>query len=473
MLLGLVASALVMSAPAMGTDTDDPEAVNEVVLQLTGSAQLNELAAAGYDLEHDARRVPNGVEAPALVTASQRAELEALGIPIIAKADRWTWDLSGTDIPATLSKRAPAAPSSTSAAESFAAYFSSLGTLVDEVKPPVRIVRADYFTTKGQGFLYVEARSGQTTTGNIGMQLANDAGPGTPLGAFRTMQIFTDSGVYMFHRNLFKVSARPSAIRVTSPLGAADGFVSDWLQTPVTPLTDLPGYQSDFVPIYTPPEAVYARFDEIARQYPKIAEIVALPNKTNGYQRKAQGTLFANATTLSAATAAGASAIRVASTTGLAAGSVISIDNGANQERRTIATIVTPNPAAPAPNVTLTQPLTLAHANAAPVYGAASATSLQDAAAASAIGDPRCEHDRARGRHADLDRPRREPGTAHDRHDHHAEPGGSRPERHPDPAADAGACERRAGVLRSRLRQLAGHGGAVGRRRPDHQGMGP
>ena len=182
------------------------------------------------------------------------------------------------------------------------------------------------------------------------------------------MQIFTDSGVYMFHRNLFKVSVaaeRRSASRARS--APPTGFVSDWLETPVTPLTDLPGYQSDFIPIYTPPEAVYARFDEIARQYPKIAEIVALPNKTNGYQRKAQATLAANATTLQGATAAGASAIRVASTTGLVAGARISVDTGANQERRTIATIVTPNPANPAPNVTLTSPLTLAHANAASV----------------------------------------------------------------------------------------------------------
>ena len=47
------------------------------------------------------------------------------------------------------------------------------------------------------------------------------------------------------------------------------------------------------------------------------------------------------------------------------------IDTGAAQETATIATIVTPAPASPAPNVTLTAPLANAHAAAAAVQGIA------------------------------------------------------------------------------------------------------
>ncbi len=47
------------------------------------------------------------------------------------------------------------------------------------------------------------------------------------------------------------------------------------------------------------------------------------------------------------------------------------IDTGAGQETATIATIVTPAPAAPAPNVTLTAPLANAHAATAAVAGTA------------------------------------------------------------------------------------------------------
>ena len=56
-------------------------------------------------------------------------------------------------------------------------------------------------------------------------------------------------------------------------------------------MTAAPGYQSDFVNDYKTPQQVYARFEEIAQQYPDIAEIVPLKNKTNGYQRKAQATI--------------------------------------------------------------------------------------------------------------------------------------------------------------------------------------
>src|SRR4051812_265073 len=76
-------------------------------------------------------------------------------------------------------------------------------------------------------------------------------------------------------------------------------------------------------------------------------------------------------TTLNAASAAGATAIRLASTNGRAAGDKLTIDTGANQEIATIASIVTPAPAAPTPNVNLTAPLALAHTSGAAVVAQA------------------------------------------------------------------------------------------------------
>ena len=74
-------------------------------------------------------------------------------------------------------------------------------------------------------------------------------------------------------------------------------------------------------------------------------------------------------TTLNQASAAGATAIRLSSTAGRSAGDLLVIDTGAGQETATIATIVTPAPASPAPNVTLTAPLANAHAAGAAVRG--------------------------------------------------------------------------------------------------------
>src|SRR4051812_15603495 len=76
-------------------------------------------------------------------------------------------------------------------------------------------------------------------------------------------------------------------------------------------------------------------------------------------------------TTLNQAAAAGATAVRLTSTTGRSAGDSLLIDTGAGQETATIATIVTPAPAAPAPNVTLTAPLANAHAANVAVAGTA------------------------------------------------------------------------------------------------------
>jgi type 1 glutamine amidotransferase len=74
------------------------------------------------------------------------------------------------------------------------------------------------------------------------------------------------------------------------------------------------------------------------------------------------------ATTLSVAAAAGATGVRLASTTGRIAGDVLVLDNGDIRETVTIASVVTPAPASPNPNVTLAAPLVNAHAAAAPVF---------------------------------------------------------------------------------------------------------
>ncbi|MCW3819740.1 M14 family metallopeptidase [Micromonospora sp. DR5-3] len=282
----LVGSVLMATAPA-GADPagstatagsgrshlEDSESVRLVRIQLTGADMLDKVVAAGFDLEHGLRRVPSGIEGEAVVSTEQIAELKAMGVEILGDDEGFAWsDEADGGIRALRAQAVqPAGHEAT-----------------------VRIVRADWFTTKGQGFLYVEARTtdGQQTNPIVTMQLENDSGAGTTFGFARTMSRFVDSGQYMFHRNLFKLDTRPNQIRVTSSTGgAATGYVSNWLEDGPPPLTANPGYQSDFIDGYKHPQQLYSRAEEIARQYPDIAEIVYLPNKTNGYQRKAQATI--------------------------------------------------------------------------------------------------------------------------------------------------------------------------------------
>src|SRR4029079_5533998 len=90
------------------------------------------------------------------------------------------------------------------------------------------------------------------------------------------------------------------------------------------------------------------------------------PAATNGYRRKAMGTFAYTSTTLSAATAVGATNIKVASVTGLATGGSITVDpQGANPETVTITTVGTTG--AGGTGVSFTPALAFAHASGAQV----------------------------------------------------------------------------------------------------------
>ncbi len=151
-------------------------------------------------------------------------------------------------------------------------------------------------------------------------------------------------------------------------------------------------------------------------------------------------------TTLSVASIAGATGIRVASTTGLTAGDTLTIDTAGNVETDTIASIPSPAPASPSPNVLLNSALTLPHASGG-----------------------QQGHRRRHGHHAHR-RPGQPPRCGRagqvQRHRHHARR-----------RIDAGARRRGAGTrpwLRHRVLHCADEGARLGRHgleprhRPDH-----
>jgi hypothetical protein len=75
-------------------------------------------------------------------------------------------------------------------------------------------------------------------------------------------------------------------------------------------------------------------------------------------------------TTMTVASAAGATGVRAANRTGFKAGDTIKVDAGtANQEIRTVASVAATNPPSPSPNILLTEPLSLAHAVGAVLAG--------------------------------------------------------------------------------------------------------
>ncbi|QOC91594.1 hypothetical protein [Micromonospora craniellae] len=173
-------------ADTLRSHLDAHDQVSHVRVQLSGADMVDKVVAAGFDLEHGLTRVPDGIEGEVAVTAEQRVALEAMGVKILADDEGFEWsDEADGGLPASAARTLAAAGHDNT----------------------VRIARADWFTTKGQGFLYVEARTteGSQTAPIVGMHVENDSGKGTEFAFARTMSRFVDSGQYMFHRNLFKL----------------------------------------------------------------------------------------------------------------------------------------------------------------------------------------------------------------------------------------------------------------------------
>ena len=225
------------------------------------------------DLEHSGVRVPNGIEVDAhrdrrrrswtLVARGRRDPRAGPGVQVERRADR------------------------ASSRRSAAATRCCRG----RPTPTVRVVRADYFTTKGQGFLYVEARTtqGEQTDPIVGMTLENDTGPGhgvhlgahdEPLRRLRRLHVPPQPVQG-------RARGRPDPRHLEHRRRQAIGKVSDWLRD-VTPLTATPATSRTSSTSTSTRSSSTRASRRSPQQYPDIAEIVALPNKTNGYQRKAQ-----------------------------------------------------------------------------------------------------------------------------------------------------------------------------------------
>ena len=161
-MLVLALAATVVSptaAEAQGrSPLETPDAVKKVRVHVDGAVALSKLESEGFDFSGGLVRVPDGLEVDAIVTDQQELDLVARGAEIVEPGQEFKWKTV---------KRASFAAQAADAAQA--------------AEPTVRIVRADWFTTKGQGFLYVEARTtqGAQTDPTVGMTLENDQGPGT------------------------------------------------------------------------------------------------------------------------------------------------------------------------------------------------------------------------------------------------------------------------------------------------------
>ena len=242
------------STPAVAGPAD-PEPSSLVTLSVPDRAAMERLVASGTDLTERVRAQPDGsIQGDAVVTPTELTALRSLGATLAAGAPQ-------------PSLRTPK------------------GT-ADPKKDQLVIGQAVWFKSRDGYFLSVEASSsaGETATLSVTWKgKRNSTGQAA-------MSPFVDAGVYMNHLLSTPVPAenQPQWVTVTSSGGGkAEARVEEW------PAGERPdrtgdGYQKDFVSQYMPPAQLNERVESLHRRFPKLTDIIKLPNLTNGYRRNAQ-----------------------------------------------------------------------------------------------------------------------------------------------------------------------------------------
>jgi Zinc carboxypeptidase/Chitobiase/beta-hexosaminidase C-terminal domain len=297
--IGVVAAlalpAAVSTASGDSFEKSSDKGLEETVVQvvhLENRAEVDRLVETGADLTHEIHFHDDHIDAQVVATGSELESLEAqgfeLGEVVWTEADSRSV-LAERDAAIRAKKRAARsigvdtseyAEAVTEPAKKAAASDSLETAAVDNVL----IARADFFESSQGMFISVEAKTELAQTAQLTLEW--DEGPGTPIGSGGSisMQPFVDAGAYMYHRRQIGVDDRPQFVRVTSSGGgSAERALEEWLPNP-----DEPGdpYMRGFVDHYMDATELTARFEQLAAEFPHIAEIVDLPNKSNGYRRK-------------------------------------------------------------------------------------------------------------------------------------------------------------------------------------------
>ncbi|WP_207949844.1 M14 family zinc carboxypeptidase [Nocardioides ochotonae] len=302
-MLAIAESPTVTAAPGTPDLVLERQAEEEamvVEVLLADTAEMDRLVATGVDLEHGVEQTDDGLTVRAVVTDS---EIEALtragytfGEVLFSQADSARAFAERQEaIAATKAENRPGVK--TKSVRERALPGSTPPDASD-----IEIIRADYYTAFGVGTLSVEAKWDFGQEQNTPLTVQRDSGPGTPMGSGGTQTItrFVDAGVYMYHLGAAPVHVdvrgepvRPDRIQITSPSGDVTIVkVNDWLRTgsEKDPFKG-PGYQQDYMSKYLVPTELYARIQQLAKDFPDIAEVVELPNRSAGYRRKAQAML--------------------------------------------------------------------------------------------------------------------------------------------------------------------------------------
>jgi hypothetical protein len=233
--------------------------------------EIDQLANMGVDLVEYTKPLENGIEVHAVLSPEESAALRDLGFDVqgaISDQDDYARNVAQRDA---------------------AIAVADAAALVTD---QLTVLRAEWFTSlDGNRFLSFEVKSSAIDSATV-INTTWDTGRDTPpaSGGTATMSRFSDAGQYMYHRfssPLVLNTPAPDKVTFTSNKGGTvEASVTKWLGE-ARPAPD-EHYVSDFVDHYMDPTEITERIVGLAAEFPKITEIIDLPNLTNGYRRQAQ-----------------------------------------------------------------------------------------------------------------------------------------------------------------------------------------
>jgi hypothetical protein len=296
--LGAAAIAAAIALLPASALAEGTESVLE--FKLPDKAAAEKLAGLGYDLGDGLdQSVPGQVKATIVVTPEQRAQLEALGYPVVGTIQ------TPADVDALREERSAAIAGEAAAKAALANGPTARKGTSNAVAGTVRAQRADYWEDAGGRWLSVEGTTTQAAVVNrayTGPQLVASwyAADGGQIGS-GNLSPFQDTNLtarpYLYHSTTYRLgdastvgTPMPAFVRIAAPDGdVAQLAVKKWVGNGAPP--SAAGFQQDFTTHYVDPQEAYGKVTALATEFPNIAKVSELPYKTTGYQRKAQTVL--------------------------------------------------------------------------------------------------------------------------------------------------------------------------------------
>jgi hypothetical protein len=282
----------------------DDAALLKFQLPSASAEDFAKFEALGYELNHAVDPGPNGTSiVQAWVTDEQLAMVRAAGYPDVGVVhDKYNIDQIRKEIAEDVDNQAAAKRALVANAAGKAGSSAAPGT--------VRAQRADFYENNVGRFISIEANTteAKVTCANPPFGSCSYTGPvlvadvydvnGVRIGG-GNLTTYMDGDptaapdYYQYHYQIFRIGnkgdggAEPASVKIAAPNGDVDTLpAKQWVSK--NPPSYAQNFLHDFNTRYYNAQEGYERVKALATEFPNIAKTIDLPEKTWGYQRKAQ-----------------------------------------------------------------------------------------------------------------------------------------------------------------------------------------